>query len=266
MSGLLESWIASYQDPLFWRFPVAASAVSMGAFLLFAVPLTAIAVRRPRWSEPYRIQRRVMQADRVIGPSVRRWLVNNLILFAIVVVAWPLYRESGVHVGPLPVWWVVPLQLALFIVVDDFLYYWMHRAMHSKYLYKYIHSIHHEVSTPWAISAHYMHPVEFVLTGLLMLLMPVLLGVHVLTLYLWIVFRQWEAAEGHCGYSFPWSPSKLLPGYDGVEYHDFHHAKFTGNYAGFLTYLDRWFGAYSPGYERRIAFARANSGKQREDA
>lgn len=253
-----------YLDPLFLWFPVGASLVSMAAFLVFAGPLTWIAMRRPAWAEPYRIQKRVVRADRVVWPSIRRWLLNNGILFALVVLTWPLYQDSGVHTGPLPAWWAIGLQLALFLYVDDFLYYWMHRAMHSGYLYKYIHSVHHRVATPWAISGHYMHPIEFVLTGLLALALPVLLGVHVVTLYLWVAFRQWEAAEGHCGYSFPWSPSKLIPGYRGVEYHDFHHSKFRGNYSGFLNYLDRWFGEFSPGYEERMRYVKDHRGRQRE--
>ncbi len=34
--------------------------------------------------------------------------------------AWPLLRLSNVHAGPLPTWWVIPLQLVFFILLDDF--------------------------------------------------------------------------------------------------------------------------------------------------
>ena len=92
--------------------------------------------------------------------------------------------------------------------------------------------------TPWSITGHYMHPVEFVLTGTVMLIGPLLVGAHVVTLYVWIVFREWEAAEGHAGYDFPWSPTHLIPFSDGATHHDFHHAKVKGNYAGFFPWTN----------------------------
>ena len=64
----------------------------------------------------------------------------------------------------------------------------------------------------------------------------------------WVVFRQYEAADGHTGYNLPWDPGHLLPVYNGAVYHDFHHARYQGNYAGFLPYLDRFWGTYAKGY------------------
>ena len=95
-----------------------------------------------------------------------------------------------------------------------------------------------------------MHPVEFVLTAALAMSVPTLLGVHVVTLWVWIAVRQWQAAEGHSGYEFPWNPSYLIPGYGGVGHHDRHHAEFDCNYAGFLAWFDRVVGTARPG--RRI--------------
>ena len=69
-----------------------------------------------------------------------------------------------------------------------------------------------------------------------------------MTIWIWIVFRQWAAAEGHSGYEFPWNPTRWLPAYEGNAFHDFHHSSFIGNYANFFGYLDRWFGTESTGY------------------
>ncbi|MCB9506737.1 MAG: sterol desaturase family protein [Myxococcales bacterium] len=242
-----------YADPLFWSFPVATTAVSIGAFALFAAPLTWIALRDPAWARPYRIQERRADPERTIGPSIRRWLANNAVMTVLVVAVWPWLRGVGVHAGPAPAVWTMALQLVAFVFIDDFAYYWMHRAFHTKWLYQRVHRVHHRVVTPWAVTGHNMHPIEFVATGTLALVWPVLFGSHVWTVWAWIAFRQWEAAEGHSGYSFPWSPSKLFPGYWGVEYHDFHHSKFNGNYAGFLNYLDGVFGEYSRGYREYMA-------------
>lgn len=252
----MDTWIATYSERLFWLFPIATSLISMAAFLLFALPLTWIAYRdSPRWRR-YRIQNKHREATEIIGPSIKSWLTNNLVMTALVVAAWPLLRLAPVHAGPLPPSYVIALQVVGLIYLDDFLFYWMHRLLHHKRLYKHVHVVHHRIPAPWAISAHYMHPVEFVATGTLALVGPVLIGAHVATIWIWIAFRQWEAAEGHSGYSFPWNPSHLFPGYGGTEYHDFHHAKFVGNYAGFLGYLDRFFGTYAKGYREAVAAKR----------
>lgn len=244
----MESLLALYRDPLFAWFPLGATVVSVLAFLLFAAPLTWIAWRDPSALRRWRIQPRRAGGKPVVLPSVKLWLLNNALQLVLVVAAWPLLRLSGVHLGPWPAWYVVVGQVLLFVYLDDFLYYWMHRAMHRPWLYRRVHGLHHRVPAPWAITGHYMHPVEYLLTTGLMLVGPLLVGAHVVTLYVWIVVRQWEAAEGHCGYDFPITPSKLIPGSHGAAHHDFHHSKRHGNYGGFLPLADRLFGTYAKGY------------------
>lgn len=273
----ISSLLNLYHDPRFWQVPVASVLISMAAFISFAAALTWIAVRNPAWAQRWRIQnsrgagglsedeaaRRgiLVQGRNMIAQSVRVWLINNLWMLAAAVASWPLLSLSGLHAGPLPPVWVVLLQLLLFIYLDDFLYYWMHRAMHTRWLLKHVHGIHHRVMAPWAITGNYMHPLEYVLTGTLMLMGPALIGSHVVVLWLWVILRQWEAAEGHCGYAFPWSPTHWLPFSHGALHHDFHHARVRGNYAGFLPLWDRIFGTLVRDYEPAVAQWRAGSNR-----
>ncbi len=242
---MIELWsdpVAWLEDPLFWAFPVGASLVSMVAFLLFALPLTWVAWKQPAWAEPHRIQSRRAPVVKDTRRGLAQWLLNNAVLSVLVLASWPLIALTSVHLGPAPPLWVVLAQLVFFVFLDDFLFYWMHRTLHHPRLYKRIHAVHHRVVTPCAATGHYMHPVEYVLTASLMLLGPLLVGAHVGVLYAWVVIRQWEAAEGHCGYSFPWSPTNWLPAFDGPDHHDFHHKRFRGNFAGYLPWTDRVFG------------------------
>ena len=264
MGGLLDL----YRDAMFWLFPVGTTLVGTVAFAVFAAPLTWIAWRDPPSLRKYRIQERRMPASKIVVPSLVAWAGNLALALVAVVLAWPLLRHTGIHAGPLPPWWVMAGQLVAFVYLDDLGFYWMHRLLHVGWLYKKIHAVHHRQWAPWACGGNYMHPVEFLLIVTLALVWPVAIGAHVATVWAWIVLRQWEAAEGHSGYSFPWNPSYLFPGYGGTEYHDFHHAKFVGNYAGFLGYLDRWFGTYSKGYREHLAVraarrAAAGSGEER---
>ncbi|HEY1013028.1 MAG TPA: sterol desaturase family protein [Herpetosiphonaceae bacterium] len=254
----LDALLALYREPMFWIFPVGTVLLSTAAFALFAAPFTWIAWKRPRWAEPYRIQERSGQGDRIIGPSIRYFTLNGLVLLGSLVLTWPVLRLSGVHAGPLPPWYVMLAQVLLFIYLDDFLFYWMHRALHTRVLYKRIHATHHRFNVPWAIAGNYMHPIEFLAIASLVLVGPVLVSAHVMTIWIWVIFRQWEAVEGHCGYDFPWNPLRWLPFHEGAAFHDFHHSTFRGNYAGFTSLWDGVFGTLSPGYEAHMAAQRAD--------
>ncbi len=240
-----------YSDPWFWKFPATSLALSIAAFLAFALPWTFIAWADPQVLQKYRIQGKVLDARKWLLPSLGRIAVNSSLLFCLLAAGWPLLKLVPIHEGALPAWYVIIAQLLLFTFVDDFLYYWMHRAFHTKLLYKYVHSIHHRPVTPVAITGNYFHFLEFAATTGLMLLVPMAIGAHLHVVWIWIVFRQWQAADGHSGYDLPLNPGKIFWGlYKGPRYHDYHHKKFTGNYAGFMSYTDRFFGSYSEGYQR----------------
>ncbi len=243
VSYFLETWSSFYQDPWFWQFPMTTLAISASIFLLFALPWTLIAWKDPESLRKYKIQDKAFELDKFFWPSIGRMLINNLILVALLIVSWPIIKLSGVHNGELPVWYIIVAQIIFFIFMDDFLYYWMHRWFHeNKFLLKHVHSVHHRIRNTCGINGNYMHWIEFSATATLMLLGPMLIGAHLYVVWIWVVIRQFEAVDGHAGYDIPWNPAHWLPLYEGPVYHDFHHAKFKGNYAGFLPYLDRFMG------------------------
>ena len=243
-------WQGFYTDPWFWQFPMATLAISIAALLLVAIPLTIIAWQDPVALRKYKIQSKPFEMKKFLLPSISRIIINNIILASLLVLVWSLLKLTGVHNGALPVWYIIIAQLVFFVLLDDFLYYWMHRYMHeNKWLLKHIHSVHHRIHNTCGINGNYMHWVEYSLTATLTLVGPMLIGAHIYVVYLWVILRQVEGADGHIGYDIPWNPAHLLPIYEGPVYHDFHHAKFKGNYAGFLPYLDKYLGkTHIPAY------------------
>lgn len=247
-------WEGFYNDPWFWQFPMATLAISMAAFLLVATPWTIVAWLDPISLRKYKIQQKPFEVKRFLLPSIGRILLNNAILASLLVLSWPLLKLTAVHNNELPIWYVIVAQLLFFVLLDDFLYYWMHRYMHeNKWLLRYVHSVHHRVRNTCGINGNYMHWLEYSLTATLTLIGPILLGAHLYVLWVWVIIRQIEGADGHIGYDIPWNPVHLLPVYEGPVYHDFHHAKFKGNYAGFLPYLDKYMGkTHIPAYLRYV--------------
>lgn len=244
----VDSLLSWYQDPMFWLFPMGTLAVSTGTFLLFAIPYTLVAWFDPPSLRRYKVQDTPFDIAKWLWPSLGRLAFNVMVVAVVLVLIWPLLRLSPIHQGEMPAWYVVIAQLGFFILLDDFLYYWMHRTMHKGWLLKHVHSIHHRIRHTTAINGNYMHPIEYLCTAGLALIGPMLVGAHLHVLWIWLALRQYEATDGHCGYVFPWNPGHLIPLYEGAGYHDFHHAKYQGNYAGFLPYLDRFWNTYARGY------------------
>lgn len=247
-------WQDFYNDPWFWQFPMATLAISMAAFLTVAIPWTVVAWLDPVTLRKYKIQQKPFEFKKFFWPSLARIVINNVILVGLLIVSWPLMKLTGVHNGELPVWYIIIAQLLFFILLDDFLYYWMHRYMHeNKWLLKNIHSVHHRIRNTCGINGNYMHWLEYALTATLTLVGPMLIGAHIYVIWIWVILRQVEGADGHIGYDIPWNPAHLFPVYQGPVYHDFHHAKFKGNYAGFLPYLDKYLGkTHVPAYLRYL--------------
>lgn len=87
-------------------------------------------------------------------------------------------------------------------------------------------------------AAEYAHPVEVLILGSGTIGGPLLFAIgtqtifpqtalHIVTVYIWIIMRLFQAIEAHSGYDFPWGTRFWLPFWSGAEHHDFHHMAFV---------------------------------------
>jgi plant 4alpha-monomethylsterol monooxygenase len=224
-----------------WLASVAGTPlVSLAAFLLFGL-LYAL----PRWLPALGatvLQRGALPSLMQLARAVGYTLVNHLATFALSLCLWPLYRRQ-LHLGALPAWWVIALQLGVFLVVDDALFYVAHRILHtSSWLMRHIHSWHHRARAPFALSGAVMHPVEWLIISSIVAVAPLALGMHMFVFWACVVLRQLGNAEFHAGVVGRWSLLSRVPGAGGVRHHDLHHARVRGNYASLFTLWDRVFG------------------------
>ncbi|RYN47572.1 Methylsterol monooxygenase [Alternaria tenuissima] len=157
----------------------------------------------------------------------------------------PMCQYFGLETSvPFPSIYKMAYQIAIFFVFEDAWHYWAHRAMHaSSFLYKNIHKIHHQYSAPFGLAAEYASPIEVMVLGFGTVGVPIVFcaitkDLHILTMYVWIIFRLSQAIDAHSGYEFPWSLHHFLPFWAGAEHHDVHHEKFIGNYASSFRWWD----------------------------
>ncbi|KAJ8984550.1 hypothetical protein NQ317_006836 [Molorchus minor] len=134
----------------------------------------------------------------------------------------------------LPTFHWVLYELAVHILTEEAAFYYSHRFLHSRYLYKYIHKQHHEWTAPIAVTAIYCNPIEHIFSNLFPPFLGVfIMGSHVATAWLWFTLAILSTLNAHSGYHLPFFPSP--------EAHDFHHLKFN-NCFGVLGVLDRLHG------------------------
>lgn len=156
------------------------------------------------------------------------------------------------------------LQLAFFFVFEDMFHYFAHRALHWGPLYKNIHKLHHEFSAPIGLAAEYAHPLEVLILAQGTISGPFLYclfqnDLHILTVYIWVTLRLFQAVDAHSGYDFPWSLRHWLPFWAGADHHDFHHQAFVNCYSTSFRWWDYMLGTDNKyhAYRARVASAKA---------
>ncbi len=133
--------------------------------------------------------------------------------------------------------------LLVAIVFHDFYFYWTHRLMHHKKLFKYVHRVHHESTNPSPWAAYAFHPWEALIQALVMPILVFTLPMHPLTAFLFLAYMIIRNVIGHLGFEiFPkdFTKNKWLNWNTAVTHHNMHHEQFHSNYGLYFTWWDKF--------------------------
>ena len=198
--------------------------------------------------------------------------IDNIIrTFVSGVPVWTAYEVFGLYSyangwGSWTTFEAHPVWLAAFAFVlpiyHELHFYCVHRLIHVPFLYKWVHSVHHNSVNPSPWSSLSMHPVEHLLywsDSLIHLILPS----HPLLFLYNLQITGTGAVVGHVGFD------KIELGNDkAVDTHAYahylHHKYFEVNYADGTTALDKLFGTWHDGskeaqaqmevrYEKKVA-------------
>ncbi|KAF8369442.1 hypothetical protein HHK36_032541 [Tetracentron sinense] len=169
-------------------------------------------------------------------------IIFNAILF---------YMANAVLPGAshLPLWRIdgIVLTVLLHMGPVEFLYYWLHRALHHHYLYAHYHSHHHSsvVTEPITSVIHPFaeHIMYFILFAIPLLTMVFTGTASMAAILGYITYIDFMNNMGHCNIELvPKRVFHILPPLKYLMYtpsfHSLHHTQFRTNYSLFMPLYD----------------------------
>lgn len=136
----------------------------------------------------------------------------------------------------------IVLSVISFLMFTDGTIYWIHRFLHHKLVYKYIHKPHHWWKLPTPFASHAFHPVDGFLQSVPYHIYPFIFPLHkVPYLVLFVFVNVWTVSIHDGDYRVP---NLLKPFINGSAHHTDHHLYYKYNYGQFFTLWDRIGGSF----------------------
>lgn len=161
------------------------------------------------------------------------------------------------------------LSFVLVILIHDTYFYWIHRLMHWRTIFKYVHHIHHRSHNPTPLAAFSFHPIEAVLEIGFLPIIVFILPIHNLVLLLFGIYMILHNVVGHLGFElFPerFGNSRLFRWINTSTHHNMHHHYGVGNYGLYFNLWDRLAGTNHGHYEEEFKQVTRRSRVQKSSA
>jgi len=186
--------------------------------------------------------------------------IRSIMIFSTMgLLTFGLFR-AGLMQGPFiarelgPIWFWT--SLVLMIIGHDAWFYWTHRLIHDRRLFRVFHRRHHRSNNPSPFTAYSFDLGEAVIAALFVPLWMLIVPTQWPVIGLFVLHQIARNTIGHSGYElFPARKDgrPLLPWLTTVTHHDLHHAQAGYNYGLYFTWWDRLMGTEHPDYLARFA-------------
>jgi len=159
-------------------------------------------------------------------------------------------------------WLYFLLAFPLMFIMHDTYFYWAHRLMHHKKLFKIFHLIHHESTNPSPWAAYAFHPFEAIVEAGIFPVFLFTIPIHSLHLLIFFFLMIVYNVYGHLGYElYPKGFNRHWLGkwINTSINHNQHHQYFNGNYGLYFTFWDRVMGTIRSDYDQRFEEIKSRS-------
>ena len=239
---------------------IAVFTFDLGRYLVAAGLITGFLLIARSWADARRIQ-----ARRASRSDVAREFLSSLrtvFVFGVTTLSTLALEQAGIiRFAESEIGWPIFLaQFTLIVVAHDAYFYWMHRALHHRRLFRATHLHHHRSRTPTPWAAYSFSVWEGMTEAAFMpifLLCASLLGLEYagFAIFLFLAHMILRNAMGHAGVElFPagWVHRPWLDWMSTTTHHDLHHSEGRHNFGLYFTWWDRWMGTEHPDYKTRF--------------
>ncbi len=239
---------------------------TLGSIYLFDLLRYLIAAAVVSWilygmAKTFSAQRKIQKARQATAKDIRRELLYSCLtvgVYAIVGVAFYALHNLGYMKLYSDVadygWFYAIVSVPLLLVLHDAYFYWVHRTMHHRALFRHFHRVHHLSRTPTPWAAYAFAPGEALMMALFVPLAIFFIPVHTGALLAFVLIMIFRNAQGHSGVEFHprWWVDSPCDALTTVTHHDLHHQRFSGNYGLYFTWWDRWMGTEFKDYKQQF--------------
>lgn len=161
-------------------------------------------------------------------------------------------------------WLYMPLSFLFITIWHETWFYWMHRLVHWKPIYRYFHQVHHMSVNPTPLAAYRFQATEAFLEGIYAILFNMFVPMYYWLFIFHTFFVMCINIYVHTGFEFfpkGFVSHPLGKWINTSTHHNMHHQKVLGNYSLYLNFWDRVLGTNFKDYEshfERIVAKRAN--------
>lgn len=149
-----------------------------------------------------------------------------------------------------PLWFHLICLLCALLFHETY-YYWLHRIMHHKSLYPYLHKGHHDSVEVSSWTAFAFDPLETIFQVIPFYIIIFTIPLHLYSVIILLIIMSVSATINHLNYEiYPKFFRRIFPFNQliGATHHALHHKEFKTNYGLYFTFWDKWMKTESTKY------------------
>lgn len=200
-----------------------------------------------------------IQSRSVRKKDLRREIVHSALscaifaIISIILISDPVKKTTLIYerADDYPYWWM-GISVIVALVIHDTYFYWMHRLLHTKPLYRTAHQLHHRSNNPSPWSCYSFHIIEAFFESVILILLVYIMPMHIISISLFTVVGLLINVYGHLGYEIAprgFRKTVFFKLFNTSVHHNMHHSRFSGNYGLYFRHWDRLMGTEIIDYE-----------------
>jgi sterol desaturase/sphingolipid hydroxylase (fatty acid hydroxylase superfamily) len=198
----------------------------------------------PGFFKKYKIQNTTVSSNQIkheISYSLSTVLIFGFVFFLMMQPDLRAFTKLYGNISDYPEWWYF-LSLPVIILIHDTYFYWMHRSLHNRFLYKLAHQTHHVSLNPTPFATYSFHPIEAIFEAAWILPLVYLVPIHKHILLVFSLITFLNNLKGHLGVDLMPATIKRAFPYKWVNtstHHSHHHKYFNVNYGLYFLFWDK---------------------------